>query len=589
MSALTKFKLSGVAASLAMVGLLGLAGCGNGGSSSSASVPSTAIQSQNIKHVLLISIDGLHQVDLANWIGNNPQSTLSQLSATSMTYSDARTTTPSDSFPGLLSLVTGGTPKSTGVYYDDSYDRTLYAPGSNCTSSTGNPGTQVLYDESVDYDMTKLFSGGINPANLPLQKNGDGTCTPVYPHSFLKVNTVFEVIKASGGLTAWSDKHPTYDLVNGPSGTGVTDLFTPEINSTISNGGTVMGVNLAATKALCTGNGAGGNSLATSKVTDYTTCIPAVLAYDDVKVQAIVNQIDGKKSDGSPGTGVPTLFGMNFQAVSVGQKLTVGGYLDASGSPGQNLNTALSHTDQSLGKMVAELKARGLYDSTLIIITAKHGQSPIDKTTLAMEAGGSGNATVTDPIGFINAQDAGVDATTFTNAVAGSSGGTYAIAGHMMADDAGLVWLQNQTAGNIAGVLAQLQNNAAAIFANTLPSGTVFSSNITGGANLAALFGDPTSSDALAAARAPNFFIQPNAGVIYSGSSKKIAEHGGGTLDDTHVALLLSSPAFKGMTAVAGTVKTTQVAPTILKALGLDPNQLQAVQKEGTAVLPGLF
>jgi hypothetical protein len=35
-------------------------------------------------------------------------------------------------------------------------------------------------------------------------------------------------------------------------------------------------------------------------------------------------------------------------------------------------------------------------------------------------------------------------------------------------------------------------------------------------------------------------------------------------------------------------VETMQVAPTILSILGLDPNSLQAVQIEGTPVLPGL-
>jgi hypothetical protein len=35
-------------------------------------------------------------------------------------------------------------------------------------------------------------------------------------------------------------------------------------------------------------------------------------------------------------------------------------------------------------------------------------------------------------------------------------------------------------------------------------------------------------------------------------------------------------------------VATTQVAPTILKALGLDPDDLQAVRIEGTQVLPGI-
>jgi hypothetical protein len=35
-------------------------------------------------------------------------------------------------------------------------------------------------------------------------------------------------------------------------------------------------------------------------------------------------------------------------------------------------------------------------------------------------------------------------------------------------------------------------------------------------------------------------------------------------------------------------VRTRQVAPTILAALGLDPDELQAVRREGTASLPGL-
>jgi hypothetical protein len=59
---------------------------------------------------------------------------------------------------------------------------------------------------------------------LPLAKTAQG-CVPVYPHSFLRVNTIFEVIKAAHKRTAWSDKHPAYDIVNGPSGQGVDDLL----------------------------------------------------------------------------------------------------------------------------------------------------------------------------------------------------------------------------------------------------------------------------------------------------------------------------------------------------------------------------
>ena len=87
--------------------------------------------------------------------------------------------------------------------------------------------------------------------------------------------------------------------------------------------------------------------------------------------------------------------------------------------------------------------------------------------------------------------------------------------------------------------------------------------------------------------RSPDIIVQPHVGVIYTGSSKKQAEHGGFAHGDTNVMMLVSNPHFEASTITAF-VETTQVAPTILEALGLDPNKLDGVQKEGTPVLPGL-
>lgn len=84
--------------------------------------------------------------------------------------------------------------------------------------------------EDLDYNSTKLFSGGIDPAHLP-KIIVDGKCTLQYPHSLLQVNTIFEVVKASGKQTAYVDKHPAYDLVRGPSGTGLSTGYFPEIAS----------------------------------------------------------------------------------------------------------------------------------------------------------------------------------------------------------------------------------------------------------------------------------------------------------------------------------------------------------------------
>ena len=90
-----------------------------------------------------------------------------------------------------------------------------------------------------------------------------------------------------------------------------------------------------------------------------------------------MNEINGKDHLGLRRTRVPTIFGMNFQAVSVAQKLveksnnTRGGYLDAAGTPSQALLGEIKFVDASIAKFVEELKERHLYDSTLIVITAK--------------------------------------------------------------------------------------------------------------------------------------------------------------------------------------------------------------------------
>ena len=87
--------------------------------------------------------------------------------------------------------------------------------------------------------------------------------------------------------------------------------------------------------------------------------------------------------------------------------------------------------------------------------------------------------------------------------------------------------------------------------------------------------------------RPPDIIVQPHVGVIYSTSGKKQAEHCGFAHDDTNVMMLVSNPGLPAGT-VTSFVETTQVAPTILQALGLDPASLDAVRKEGTPVLPGL-
>src|SRR5215831_13411621 len=146
-------------------------------------------------------------------------------------------------------------------------------------------------------------------------------------------------------------------------------------------------------------------------------------------------------------------------------------------------------------------------------------------------------------------------------------------------DDISLLWLtHSDQTGAAVGVL-EANSTAAGI-------GQIFF-----GSSLATLYDQPgipkrfggTGGDA----RTPDIIVAPNVGVVYTGSKKKQSEHGGFAQDDTNVMLLVSKPGMSART-VTSFVETTQVAPTILQALGLDPNLLQAVQIEGTPVLPGL-
>src|SRR5436853_7769675 len=95
-------------------------------------------EDSGITHVLLISVDGLHALDVSRYVETHPHSALAELSRHGVTYTNARTPANSDSFPGLLALVTGGSPITHGVFYDVSYDRSLFDPTN--TACSGKPG-----------------------------------------------------------------------------------------------------------------------------------------------------------------------------------------------------------------------------------------------------------------------------------------------------------------------------------------------------------------------------------------------------------------------------------------------------------------
>jgi predicted AlkP superfamily pyrophosphatase or phosphodiesterase len=451
------------------------------------------------QRVLLLSLDGFHQFDLDRYITSHPGSALADLASRGVRYSNAISMRPSDSFPGSLAMVTGGSPSSTGIFYDVSWDDNLSPAGSNCSTR----GAVAPYDEVIDVDPNVEFTT-IDPNLLP--RDPDHGCTPVFPHSYLKVNTIFEVIKSHGLRTAIADKHPAYDLYNGPSGTGVDDLFTPE-------------------------------------AAPFKNSIAQTEADDEVKVQAILHEIDGFDHTGTVHAGVPAIFGMNFQTPNVGQK--VAGYTNANGDLSAGLAAAYDYVDGALQRMVNELRAQNLLDSTMVIVTAKHANSPVDPALRHAIKAGIYNT-------LIESVRPGLTAQVTTDTVA-------------------VIWLTDHS--KAADVMAVLQANAAAIGAETIYSGNDFNT----------LFGGTLQSFAN---RQPDIIVEPQLGVIYTGGSKKV-EHGGFHEEDIHVPILVSQTGLDPHT-VSAPVETKQIAPTILKALGLHPRELQAVVLEKTKRLPDL-
>jgi hypothetical protein len=539
-------------AGLAGAGVL-VATVGGGVTGSSAAAHGSA------QHVLLISVDGLHQTDLAWYVAMHPTSALASLVSRGVEFTHAQTPVISDSFPGMVGQMTGGDPGVTGVYYDDTWNHAL-DPAGTTDCATATPGAEVTYFEALDKNPLSIDAGQglaglpgsilqmtgnpatlINPAQLPVDPL---TCQPVYPQNYLKVNTIFEVARTAGLRTAWSDKHPAYSILNGPSGNGIQDLFAPEINSNAPNVG---------------------------DTNDWTTDNALTMQYDTYKVQSVINEINGFDHSGSTFVGTPNIFGMNFQTVSTAEKLPTsdgltGGYEADGVTPGPLLQRAFDYINTQMGDIMKALKHRGLDRSTVIILSAKHGQSPQTPSALTR--------IPDSPI--IAALDAAWAAANPT--------ATRPLVAFSVDDDAMLMWLndRSQIAADFAKhFLLHHSGTGNDVNGNPKPFTASGLAQVYAGSQSAAFFkvqvGDP---------RVPDIFGIAQYGTVYTGGMGKIAEHGGANPQDRDVPLVVSGDPIQVHALVTTSVETTQIAPTILSLLGLDPNALEAVRIEHTAVLP---
>jgi hypothetical protein len=581
-------------------------------------------RSRGVQHVLLISVDGMHQSDLDWYIANHPGSELAKLASGGAEFTNNHTSDPSDSDPGGTAIMTGGDPRATGVYYDVEYSHAVDEAGAACTPGQLATGGDVIYDSPDDklnavpdlipgntsgqtfpsFDeggsiypggddknpslimgLTPAPQSGLNPGSFPVDPK---TCQPIQPWDYLKVNSIFGVIHNAGLRTAWSDKHAIYTSFNGhgSGGTAIDDFFGPEIDSqAVEPNGTPY-----------------------PSDTDWAHDDAATKQYDGYKVQAVINELNGYDHSGKNYVGTPAILGMNFQTVSVAQKvdsastliknadgsytespadcgsstppdpLCLAGYYPGTTTPRPLLASALDYVNAQLAAMDDAIQAnpqtRG---TTAIIVTAKHGQSPQNPLLLKRIPDG--------PI--INAINAAWTAKTGDPnklIVAGTD------------DDLWQSYLSVKTQAAADFVKNYLWNHSAtAVLYNNDgnntrgPNGNGTEqvphsglAQIYAGHEAARFFGVPYGEP-----RYPDVFGRVQVGTVYTGGTK-IAEHGGDNPNDREVPLLVYAPGTVRPSSSDRWVETTQVAPTILRLLGLDPRALDAVQIEGTQVLPGI-
>jgi hypothetical protein len=108
-----------------------------------------------VSHVAMFSVDGLHASDIDKYLAKG-KSNISMLLDTAYRYTNALTTFPSDSFPGTMAQYTGAFPRTTGVWYDDTFDKSFYAPNSSCAGPPGAEGKYCVEERRFSLRLTAV-------------------------------------------------------------------------------------------------------------------------------------------------------------------------------------------------------------------------------------------------------------------------------------------------------------------------------------------------------------------------------------------------------------------------------------------------
>lgn len=539
------------------------------------------------QHVLILSIDGTHEADLTDPQLQADLTNINALRSGGVTYTNASTTSPSDSFPATTSIFTGANPGTTGVFYDDSYSRTLLPSVDQGGGTT--PGTPTNNDDAIDINGTLLDGGGnsdatsIDPNELPISST---TGQPVYPNQQLQVNTIYDVAAQAGLYTALIEKRPSYQILNGNNANAIDDFYAPEIAATAalydpSTGQTVDADALLASNPTvnvskytlvdASTDPLGANDPNLVDAVNGNTLLTE--AFDNMRTQALINEINGQASHASPtitDPKVPNLFSMNFQAITTAEESVGGGIAKLpngkEGAPSAMLQAAFENTDTDIGEITAALKNAGLWSSTRLFLTSKQGQNPRVGT----------GSLIADSTMLNVLSSANINVAT------------------EIPDDVSLIYLadQTQTSAAVKALTHFKSTGTFDVYLNgvkkTEPASKVIDKILSGNSLKAAKLGSPATDSTT-----PDIIVTLKPGIIIAGdptTQSTNADHGGFTTDDTKVPLIVSGGAMELTKAktVGQAVQLQQIAVSALDSLGLDPDELTGAVADHTKALPGL-
>lgn len=429
--------------------------------------------------VVLLSVDGLSAAELAGWVRTHPRSALAELTARGVTYTNAHTPL-ADAAAGLVEMMTGGTPISTGIVNADGYDRSLSPAGSQC-------GTR-----GADLDLSA--DATLSPNALPRDTTHE--CRPVEPHELLRVNDIFEVVHAQLGRTAWAgDGAVLTDLLRGRSGAGLDD---------------------ACPVARKPGRG--------------QDPVKERHDEDERRVAFLLGWLAGRDCNNHPAA-VPVLSGISLSEAAA------------------SVN-ALPAIDGEIASILRELRSRHLYDSTWVVVGA-----PFAASTVLIQARAIQLRKLREALDSVRSE-------TIPDGVR---------ALHISGGDTAMIWLADPS--RTEDVAASLAKGAEALGIARVLSGPA----------LTLTWNNPERDP-----RVPNLILDAEPGVTWRAANSNDLRSCSMSEDQTHVALLVSGAQLEGREDKT-LVPTTQLAPLLLRTLGLEKFDLEALKKEHTPALPGIF